>query len=53
MSDTTLNRRVQFIWWWGRWGWPHIVRWKHGIGQILDYSIVIYPLEIRVWKAHR
>lgn len=49
--DTPKGRpRFQFIWWWGRWSLPHIVRWKGGIGQILDYSIVMYPLEVRVWK---
>jgi len=43
-------RYVQFVWWPWRFGIPRVVWWKGDISAILDFSICLYPLEIRVWK---
>lgn len=48
---SSLKRNVQFVWWWDRWySLPRFVRWEGGYGVFLDFSIIIGPLEIRVWK---
>ena len=46
--------RVQLIWWFPKFLGFRVRRWRDDYnGKILDFSILILWLEIRVWKKGR
>lgn len=51
--NRAVLRRIQIVWWPWRFGLPHFHSWagRGALSDILDYSLVFYPLEIRVWKV--